>query len=118
MYSKKTLKRWIEIDPDTLEETVHDIAVCDNTYGSFDCHCPEGFEGDGVKSCENINECDIRNEWGYLPCSPNAQCQDFQGTYTCSCYRGFTGAGTHGDPCVDEDECSLGKDNCLGMFSY
>ena len=69
-------------------------------------------------SCENINECDTRNEWGYLPCSPNAQCHDFQGTYTCSCYPGFTGAGTHGDPCVDEDECSLGKDNCLGKFLY
>ena len=36
-----------------------------------------------------------------------------QGTYTCSCYLGYTGAGTHDDPCIDEDECAVGKHNCL-----
>ena len=112
--SLKTSKRWTEVDPITFEVIkIHDVAICSNTVGSFDCYCPEGFEGDGVNSCENINECDIRNEWGYLPCSPNAQCQDYEGTYTCSCYPGYTGAGTADDPCEDEDECSLGRHNCL-----
>ena len=78
--SSKTRKRWTEVDPETFAIIkIHDVAICSNTVGSFDCHCPEGYEGDGVNSCENINECDIRNEWGYLPCSPNAQCQDYQG---------------------------------------
>ena len=31
-------------------------AMCQNTDGSYNCYCNEGFDGTGFK-CEDINEC-------------------------------------------------------------
>ena len=31
-------------------------ATCQNTDGSYNCYCNEGFDGTGFK-CEDINEC-------------------------------------------------------------
>lgn len=37
------------------------------------CHCPSGYEGDGIRSCNEITPpCNIRNNCGfYASCAPN-----------------------------------------------
>ena len=58
-------------------------ATCQNTYGSYSCHCQAGFTG---KKCEtNINDC-INNE-----CQNGATCVDLIASYQCDCARGYTG---------------------------
>ena len=32
-------------------------ASCNNTAGSFECHCNSGYEMDGNNTCINIDEC-------------------------------------------------------------
>ncbi|EGD78621.1 tamm-Horsfall protein [Salpingoeca rosetta] len=70
-------------------------ATCNNTVGSFECTCNEGFEGNGTV-CVNINEC----ERGTFVCHPNATCIDTIGSYTCECKPGFVGDGV--ETCDDE----------------
>lgn len=45
------------------------------------CKCPQGFNGDGVNSCEDINECKDK-----LACQcPDCKCKNTWGSYECSC---------------------------------
>ena len=46
--------------------------MCNNTVGSFDCTCDDGYNGTGV-DCDNIDECID------LPCDLNANCTDTEG---------------------------------------
>ncbi|KAJ9561055.1 hypothetical protein OSB04_006215 [Centaurea solstitialis] len=45
------------------------------------CACPSGFKGDGVKSCEDIDEC---KEKKACQC-PECSCKNTWGSYECSC---------------------------------
>lgn len=45
------------------------------------CQCPEGFTGDGVANCENVNECSEKTRCQCKECS----CADTWGSYDCSC---------------------------------
>ncbi|URE43688.1 vacuolar-sorting receptor [Musa troglodytarum] len=49
--------------------------------GDGKCQCPLGFEGDGVKVCENINECKKKTACQCPECS----CKDTWGSYECTC---------------------------------
>lgn len=59
----------------------------DSTYsacieGAADgCKCPPGFKGDGIKSCEDVDEC---NEKTACQCS-ECKCKNTWGSYDCSC---------------------------------
>ncbi|CAN6469415.1 unnamed protein product [Victoria cruziana] len=45
------------------------------------CKCPPGFRGDGVKSCEDVDECKEK-----LVCQcPECKCKNTWGSYECSC---------------------------------
>lgn len=55
---------------------------CNNTLGSFKCHCPDGLRlADNLKSCDDINECLLRN--GHGPCQDS--CENTFGSYNCNC---------------------------------
>ncbi|KAL7066545.1 calcium binding EGF domain-containing protein [Cryptosporidium serpentis] len=56
---------------------------CENTYGSFKCTCPSGYElNSNGKICEDIDECRQPEN----PCKYNKQypcCQNTEGSFTC-----------------------------------
>ncbi|KAH9608087.1 hypothetical protein KSS87_014650 [Heliosperma pusillum] len=47
------------------------------------CKCPSGFKGDGVNSCEDIDECKEKKACQCSECS----CKNTWGSYDCSCSR-------------------------------
>ena len=60
--------------------------ICQNTFGSFECHCREGYaHTDSQLKCSNINEC----ETGTHCQGAYEECVDLQGTYRCDCVTGF-----------------------------
>jgi hypothetical protein len=85
------------VDFDECELAVddcHDIAVCDNTAGSFTCTCNLGYTGSGV-DCTDADECmhNLDN------CNTHAACTNTVGSFTCACNAGFIGDGL---TCKDE----------------
>ncbi|XP_070536040.1 fibrillin-2-like [Ptychodera flava] len=82
------------------------MGVCYNEIGSYRCECRSGYRGDGVNSCEDVDECDEDiDECEHL-------CENNIGGYSCSCYDGFQ-LGPGGLDCNDIDECSLNLDCCV-----
>ncbi|TKY65666.1 Vacuolar-sorting receptor 1 [Spatholobus suberectus] len=49
------------------------------------CTCPPGFRGDGVQSCEDIDEC---KEKSACQC-PGCKCKNTWGSYECKCSSGL-----------------------------
>lgn len=74
---------------------------CTNTVGSFDCACEDGFEGDPLAGCTDIDECESDDA-----CPVDVECENFDGGYECNCPDGFAGP-----LCADIDECA--DDPCL-----
>ena len=58
---------------------------CENTLGSFKCHCPKGYEIDPQEKsqCIDINECDTST----IICQ-NGKCMNTDGSYRCECIQG------------------------------
>ena len=82
-----------------------DKAFCNNTAGSYECICLEGFESNnGGWTCHDANEC-LKND----SCHSNATCFNTDGSFYCECKSGFTGNGLN---CSDVNECFLGTGNC------
>ncbi|CAD5215564.1 unnamed protein product [Bursaphelenchus okinawaensis] len=52
------------------------------------CKCIEGYEGDGYRSCIDIDECSSKNV-----CHADASCTNTPGRYFCQCKPGFSGDG-------------------------
>nr|XP_033957003.1 latent-transforming growth factor beta-binding protein 1 [Pseudochaenichthys georgianus] len=73
---------------------------CQNTEGSFLCHCGPGFRGSlAGDDCDDVDECleDAR------PCESGGECVNNMGSYTCSCPQGYR--QVNGTRCSDVDEC-------------
>ena len=75
-------------------EKCHKNAKCSITtkYGqghSGKCECLDGYSGDGVHYCSDINEC----VFNIHDCSPRAKCANDKGTFTCTCMEGYEGDG-------------------------
>lgn len=66
------------------------IADCLNTNGSYVCTCPDGYRGNGIDNCTNINECQENID----DCAMRASCTDTDGGYNCTCNDGYAGNGT------------------------
>ncbi|XP_065854707.1 vacuolar-sorting receptor 1-like [Euphorbia lathyris] len=62
------------------------------------CKCPPGFKGDGVNSCEDVDEC---SEKSACQCS-ECKCKNTWGGYDCSCSNGLLYMQEH-DTCISKD---------------
>ncbi|XP_044163643.1 uncharacterized protein LOC122947998 [Acropora millepora] len=62
--------------------------ICNNTVGSYNCTCKQGYSSAEGKRCKDIDECQISS-----PCHVNATCRNSDGSYSCSCNYGFEGDG-------------------------
>ncbi|XP_042517637.1 vacuolar-sorting receptor 3-like [Macadamia integrifolia] len=74
----------------------HTFSACVDTEGSK-CLCPPGFSGDGVKSCEDIDEC---KEKKACQC-PECSCNNTWGSYKCSCSGDLLYIREH-DTCISK----------------
>ena len=59
-------------------------ATCANTFGSFECLCVNGYDGD---FCENnIDDCGNTER-----CLNGGTCVDYVGSFRCECPPAYTG---------------------------
>ncbi|CAH3124364.1 unnamed protein product, partial [Pocillopora meandrina] len=94
-------------DLDECADGTHNCDVnaeCNNTRGSYNCKCKDGFRGNGTR-CTDLDEC----AEGTHNCDANAECNNTRGSYNCTCKDRFCGNGTS---CKDLDECADGTHNC------
>ncbi|MFN3196796.1 MAG: EGF domain-containing protein [Bradymonadia bacterium] len=80
-------------------------ATCTNTFGGFECSCPEGFTGDPQVACTDTDEC----AEGSANCAALATCTNTPGGFECTCVDGTIGDGF---TCDDVDECTSGAAAC------
>ncbi|XAR55734.1 hypothetical protein NMG60_11035919 [Bertholletia excelsa] len=71
-------------------------SACNEDH-SKGCMCPPGFKGDGVNSCEDIDECKEK-----LACQcPECKCKNTWGSYECSCSSNLLYMREH-DICISK----------------
>lgn len=90
-------------DCDGVGATCHSNGYCVPTDDGFECECLEGYQGDGVTTCENTDECAADPS----PCVADATCTDNDGGFTCECSGGHYGAPYTGGAC---EPCSICPD--------
>ncbi|XP_059158121.1 uncharacterized protein LOC131942326 [Physella acuta] len=83
-------------------------ALCENTYGSFICNCPEGFRKSGKLNCNDINECSEKLDNCDQICSNNV------GSFDCGCFNGFSRRNGKCEQTVT-DPCKLVNKTCEYM---
>ncbi|XP_064597834.1 LOW QUALITY PROTEIN: uncharacterized protein LOC135464334 [Liolophura sinensis] len=83
---------------------------CEDTFGSFDCVCDEGFSRPKPDAdCEDINEC------ADDPCPLLSECKNTVGGYNCVCDEGYkmvTDPEDDTQSCQDLNECDEEMYNC------
>ena len=78
---------------------------CENTIGSYGCHCRRDYLTMPNETCVHKNDCTKMKI-----CHDNAECQTLgNNTFNCSCKSGYTGDGKKN--CTDINEC-LGTNDC------
>jgi hypothetical protein len=82
----------------TQDGKTYSACVEDHSEG---CKCPSGFKGDGVHTCEDVDECKEK-----LACQcPNCKCKNTWGSYDCNCGSGLLYMQEH-DICISKDNKS------------
>ena len=112
-----------ECDPNAVSHPCITIDSCSNTVGSYECNikcppcgansyctvanntlqceCNDGFEGDPLFGCTDINECLNITIGGCDIFGNTAECINVDGGAICNCLTGFGGPN-----CDDVDECA------------
>ncbi|CAF2157216.1 unnamed protein product, partial [Brassica napus] len=62
------------------------------------CKCPPGFKRDGLKNCEDVNECEEKTACQCRGC----KCKNTWGSYECSCSGSLLYIREH-DICISKD---------------
>ena len=62
--------------------TCPEQSSCENTDGSYQCKCSEGYEGE---NCVDLDEC----SQGQYKCDQTSNCKNTRGSYTCACNKGY-----------------------------
>ncbi|CAG9113923.1 unnamed protein product [Plutella xylostella] len=76
----------------------HASCLFDDTIGIHYCHCDQGYEGEGIISCTQLEHtCAIDND-----CSVDGICTKNEYGYECVCREGFIGDGY---TCNEEQTC-------------
>ncbi|KAK1647247.1 hypothetical protein QYE76_065052 [Lolium multiflorum] len=73
----------------------------DRTYSACTadgCKCPDGFKGDGVHKCEDVDECKERTACQCKECN----CKNTWGSYECGCNGGLLYMKEH-DTCISKN---------------
>jgi len=84
-------------------DSCHKYAVCMNLPGSFVCQCKEGYTGDGVVSCTDIDDCSIGAK-----CFAG-KCVDLgPSDFRCVCNQGYEDRLCD----LDINECAAFTHNC------
>ena len=92
-------------DCNSINVTCNESSICIRTWMGPRCHCGNVFEDNGLRRCDDVDECffHIHN------CHEHAKCTDTLGSFTCTCPSGYSGDGI---VCEDIDECTSGLDDC------
>ncbi|XP_062869471.1 adhesion G protein-coupled receptor L4 [Trichomycterus rosablanca] len=96
--------------------------ICKSCHQNASCHsnicrCEQGFIGDGIKLCEDFDECKNLTDI----CGDYANCTNTFGSFYCMCTLGYRSTGSKrfqpndGTHCTDIDECK--EDRNCGNFS-
>ncbi|KAI9074291.1 hypothetical protein K1719_043118 [Acacia pycnantha] len=89
---------------------MYSACVDDHTKG---CKCPPGFKGDGLHTCEDVDECEEK-----LACQcPECKCKNTWGSYECSC----SGNRVHmqeSDTCIAKYTSSLTTGGFIWMMIF
>ncbi|XP_073252716.1 uncharacterized protein [Porites lutea] len=90
-------------------------ATCENTVGSYKCHCPTGYtEKPGTNNeCQDIDECSQGQ--GYCN-HVRSTCVNLKGSYRCDCKSGYENNTPKN--CININECTRGIDSCNKTSSY
>lgn len=88
----------------------HPLSACEDlpapSTGAVCAPCPEGFEGDGVATCVDVDECAAAGA-----CDPLTECLNYPGGYACTpCPVGFRGEGK--SLCVLAVSCVSNNGGC------
>ncbi|XP_012591877.2 hemicentin-1 [Microcebus murinus] len=68
------------VDIDECENTDTCQHECKNTFGSYQCICPPGYQLTlNGKTCQDVDECLEQN----VRCGPNRMCFNMRGSYQC-----------------------------------
>ena len=97
----------VDIDECTGINICDENAMCYNEPGGYQCHCIEGFEGNGFE-CYNHSSGQYPESSSQYPvtmpscrdsCSDNAYCTDG----VCVCRPGYQGSGHHCSPICGQE---------------
>ena len=67
----------------------HRYSRCENTYGSYNCSCLNGFQGNGT-FCFDIDECARFSDADQILCNNTGKCVNTIGFYKCDCHSGYS----------------------------
>ncbi|KAJ3682914.1 hypothetical protein LUZ60_013141 [Juncus effusus] len=84
----------------TKDGTTFSACLSEKSQG---CKCPTGFRGDGVNTCEDIDECKEKTACQCKEC----QCQNTYGSYDCSCTGDLLYIREH-DTCISKEAAKVG----------